>query len=89
MIPSQDFFLSPPTPPGSSALCLYTSPFFTQVTLWAPNIVTGGHSGYFDGEQIQSGREEGADIIEVQPTQTQGAVEEEVFVYNVFEAPGE
>lgn len=37
----------------------------------------GGHSGYFDGEQIQSGREEGADIMEVQPTQTQGTVEEE------------
>lgn len=35
-----------PGTPASSALCLHASPFFTQVTVWAPNLFMGGHSSY-------------------------------------------
>lgn len=80
MCPAHELYsrpLSPPTPPGSSALCLHASPFIAQVTFWAPSIFLGGHSGYM---MIKTARKRrGADLMKSQPTQTQGAVEKGVY----------
>lgn len=77
---SQNFFLSLfPSHTQSPALCLYASFFFTQVTLWAPNICMEGHSGYL---MIK-------DSLEENLPRPKKLWREKVFINNVFKAPGE